>query len=411
MSLTIKPLLSLAVATAGAVTALTIIWAVQSGTDPAMRPPLTTSQGAFSSVSGFAVRLHAATFSGTGTWVEVEISPTSGRTLDDIVALSVPPEALRQSTLYPIDAGDGRLTLPRGGGPTILRFAPLESGQEEAMIVIESLDLELVSGEVQRVNGRWVLPLVIPEDIEPYLRREELQATGEANDSGISVRVLSAIRSSSEMTITVEVTSDSQVTPLSEATLSVNGVDLTGGIAREMEGGRLLEFIFPPSPFGTSAELSLGPWTSARTSADVATDVDMAKVLARAVPDAEGNTNSPVTRFDVLSINRDSTPVRSVQTAAAMINGILVPTLQVTLSGNFEGSDEPMHIVFEDGTRISAVLQTSAYRKDLAGTISSGQSVVTFPLGDIERWHQVIRLYHGVGNAVTRGTWTIGLVP
>lgn len=179
-------------------------WLARSSSDPVLRP-LQTAQDASATDAGITIKLTGATFSGTGTWVQFVATVEDEARFPGVTTVTVPAEGLVGAGLTPIDAGDGMLVRPRGGGPVILRFAPVAPGASPA-VHIRSVDLAFNDGRTLRVNGEWTLPLVVPGSLHEALRIERLVARNASSvaEGGISVRLLSAVRSSSETLVTVE---------------------------------------------------------------------------------------------------------------------------------------------------------------------------------------------------------------
>ncbi len=278
-------------------------WLARSSSDPVLRP-LQTAQDASATDAGITIKLTGATFSGTGTWVQFVATGEDEARFPGVTTVTVPAEGLVGAGLTPIDAGDGMLVRPRGGGPVILRFAPVAPGASPA-VHIRSVDLAFNDGRTLRVNGEWTLPLVVPGSLHEALRIERLVArnTSSVAEGGISVRLLSAVRSSSETLVTVEVVAEEPVVMLAEPVLVAGSDRLTGGVLRSMEDGRVLELGFPPTPFGTSPAVVLGPWTIASGPADVFTDINVPSVLSRGVPDDSGKL--------LVQVDRGTSLVRS----------------------------------------------------------------------------------------------------
>jgi len=384
-------------------------WLARSSSDGLLRP-LQTAQDASATDAGITIKLIGATFSGTGTWVQFVATVEDDARFPGVTTVTVPAEGLVDAGLTPIDAGDGVLLQPRGGGPVILRFAPLVPGVSP-LVRIRSVDLAFKDGGTLRVNGDWTLPLVVSGSLHEALRIERLVARNASSvaEGGISVRLLSAVRSSSETLVTVEVVAEEPVVMLAEPVLVVGSDRLTGGVLRSMEDGGVLELGFPPTPFGTSPIVVLGPWTIASTPAEVFSDINVPAVLSRGVPDESGKLLVEVAAGDIIGSAPGQSPVRFVELGRITRVGSSTEAIAFHLAGNFEAA-ENVHAVLPGGTAAVTAGSISEYRKDQGGAVFAGTTAFWFPYRPAD-WEGTVRLYHGTGGRIIRGSWALSLEP
>lgn len=391
----------------------TLLWLTPIGhsTNDALLQPLLVPKTSSAEDSGLRIQVIGATFSGTGTWVQLRVSATGDGALaeDRIANVNIPPDGFGSAGIRPLDAGDGLALRPRGGGPTILKFQTFDYGSEPT-INIRALDVYLTTGGLKRVEGNWNLLLNVPSQRSDIMRLERLISGGPATSNGIEIAVLSASRSTSETSITVSVSSETPVVLLAEPRIIVDGKALVGGIVAQREDGRVLELSFPPTAFGRGFALELGPFVSGRQQSDVFSDIDFASVLARSQSGEGGRTSAPVLSADVRAPLDGVSPVKSIEISKVVSNGSETPVMMLTIAGNYEMS-EGQTAVFPDGSEERALGSSSSYRKLPDGQILQGTTDVWFRLGERDRWERTIRVYHGTGTRILRGTWVLALHP
>jgi hypothetical protein len=396
------------------VSAAAILATTQGRTTPAdLVPgvPVDLVQGAEARDHGVMVRATAASFSGTGTYVrlQLEFDDTSGVNIANVRRVVVPQDGKGGSPEWV--AGLAPVVLGAfGKSDTTVRMQPI-TGPQPLAIFITAIDVQLVSGETTRINGNWRLAIDVPKDYQAATRVESLQGPA-ALDQGVGVSVLSALRSRSETLVTVQVSGLESPVVLGEPALVVGNRRLTGGVVDRKEQGTVLTLSFPPTAFGQDARLVLGPFTTEAAGRDAFTSIDLARVFGRQHVTGQLRESAAIGPGDIASANWATSPVRAVDFVSALENGVAAPLIRFTFVGNVERSrSEDLRAVLPSGKVVVANGWGSSYRKDGSGTIFEGTSDVSYSLASFEEWNGVVTIFHGKQSKIIRGEWSSVLSP
>lgn len=369
-------------------------------------PRLPYPQNVDASDKGITIHIQDAAFSGTATILAF----TADIAGNPAASLRVPRYAYTAASLEP--DGPSELAIPVAqSGPALVRFHPAEEGHSP---VIEFTAVELIPtphAPPVTISGHWRAVLQTPADFSSVLRVEHLNVGQGREAAGISVLPLSAVRSASETLLTIAVTSaGGPLDHLGEPLITAGGETYAGGLVSRAEGGKVLTFSFPPTPMGEPIAVRLGPW--ARVSGDQSsfTDVDFGGIIARNSLQGLPGESASVDKNDVFG-NSDDSPIVAVRITTLGRQSGPVNTLAVVLRGNFESTAGDMSAVLPDGTTLRPLASSSSYRKDVARTITEGTTEVEFPFSSLSAWSGRVRLYHGTGNELVRGDWTITAAP
>lgn len=374
-------------------------------------PALDVTQGAVASSGGVTLRAESAAFSGTSTFLRLsaEIGAPADEPGAEVRAFAIAEESASQSTLFPIGSSPW---FPVAGGKSaavVLRFAPVTSPSPPS-IVVTAIDIRRANGEVTRINGMWRLDLELPRDLAAALRTERLVPGAAAEDQGIRVTVVSAIRSASETAVTIAIDSEGEeVTQLGQPIVISRGQRFEGAEVESKEQGRVVSFVFPPTSFGTAAELQMGPF--ARPSEDTAsfTDIDLGAIISRHQPEPRSEDSVVVSPGEIET--KGASPVISFKFSTSTLEGDGSATIVIRLAGNYEKQPEQLTILDANGRQLERGYVISSYRKDVAGAVVAGTTAAEFRYSDLGQLDGIIRIYHGAGQAIIRGGWKITLSP
>jgi hypothetical protein len=368
------------------------------------------AQGASATDQGVEVRATGAAFSGTGTHVELIIDASGfeeGRE-HGVERVTIRESALIESDLPLVAASAGGVIRVPAGEPFLIRFGPADPLQPPT-IVLSALDLLLESGEPVRVQGDWQLPLAYPQDIAARLARQELAPDGEATDAGVTMVVEGAVRSTTETVVTVRVEAPAGVSLLGRPRLRVGDQRFDGVVAGSSEDGSLLELAFPPTAFGQSAVVELGPFMQQQPDSGGSITFDLGLVAQRGGVSGAFLDSAIVTERDILS-----------DSAAAELVGILISRagsqklLRLELEGAaFPGGTRGTVLRSEDGAEFGVSRAATGFRKDATGTIvGNGWTTLSFRLEDeLADLSGVWTLTTATPSEIVRGTWQVQLTP
>jgi hypothetical protein len=373
--------------------------------DDGDRERLTVAQNVEAASGGVRIRIEAAEFSGTGTWLRI-VADTSGHDGEEhrTESVSVPGEALMEGSIGLLrDA----LSIPvareeRGAG--VVRLAPIAAG-DAPELSFTAVDLTDAAGAVTRVGGEWRLVLAVPGDIEARLRVEELQPGPAAEHRGIRVTPVSAVRSRNETLVTIEIAGPEGVSPLERPSLARER-RMFGRLLREEDDGRRLTFSFGV----TEEEARLGvEMYSFRTLAPDSREVvlDMAGVMERESVRGRSGEVTPVGPSDHLASTSEGVRVIGIEFGRAdPLGEVNLLGLRVTGAGPGTGL---AWLQLPNGTSLPLRGSTSYAGNGPAST--EEMTVYRFRFGSLEGLRGTVRLVIGDRPEPIDGEWLLEFEP
>lgn len=398
----------LALAVAGAVFAASA--ANPFRTEGGSPPTLDVAQAAVSEDAGVRFSVGRAAFSGSATFVEVSAATTLPELAGAVRVLAL-AETFSPASLR-VGPGNRGLNVAVGTS-SLARLSPVVLGSE-ATIAFTQVEVALADGSSRTLAGKWNLPLEAPRDLAQRLRVEQLRgAAGTAN--GITLTLDAAIRSSTETLVTVSVSGTAGVRPLAEPSILADGELLRGGLVAEQEGGRLLTYSFPPTPFGSEVTISFGPFVRLNDAGSGRVIVDVGAVLARTGARGDDQETLAVSPADTLLAEGALAGVRSlVFTERYGSNGrpAPAPSLRLIMNGALAGMPTQIAVTGPNGKPFQAEVAGVGYSKDAAGTISSPRTEIVLAYDSLADLRGVFTvLWAGRDEELIRGDWSLTLSP
>lgn len=381
-------------------------------------PELDVKQSGSATDQGITVSVTRAHFSGTATFVELEV-----RAEDDdpsgpgrAVRAIIDPSDLRLDEAA-VESGLGGFSAPLAS-PGVVRLPPL-SLRGEGALQIRSVTL-LAADETppRAVTGEWSITLEVPGDLASRLRVEHLGG-GRIESGGVVISVEGAVRSTSETLLTVRVDSEDPVAQVGQPSLITGGELLYGGLISRQEDRRLLTYSFPPTKFGSAVQVSFGPFERAlgRTSGSV--EIDLAAAMARADLSGADGQEAPIAAADV--VRREGvelTPTLLTFTRVISSSGgkdSVLPAVRLTFDGAFPpvgGGEESYSAVTTSGKALRSGGSGVGYSKDLAGVVCCPRTEMWFFYDSPDDLAEPVTVtYRGNPSSLIRGDWRMTLQP
>ncbi|MCC7363311.1 MAG: hypothetical protein IT303_02980 [Dehalococcoidia bacterium] len=394
----------------GLVSAVWIAVAANRGGNGGSIPELDVPQSATASDAGITISLLAARFSGTATFLAVRVDPSeyAAEQGTRVFGLAVPAEGLLASTVQPLLLeGQG---LPSDPDTTaVLRLSPVvEAGGQR--LVITAIDVTGETGNAVRVNGRWELPFDLPTGLSDKLRTEVLRPLVVAEDRGITVRGVSAIRSTTETLVTVEIESTSAVELITQPLFFNPGLErMPGALAEEKDGGRLRTYSFPATPFGASGSMLIQTLVRREDSSATTEQLDLNSLMSRHGSSGKAGESLAIGPGDVDVVGGGDSRLLSVVFQDAQFGTSEYSVIQLTLRGNWDRRHG--ELLSATGEALVLDSQESSYRKDLAGVVTEGTTVFSFRYDRPEDIAGVVQLTYPAPSELIQGRWEVQFEP
>jgi hypothetical protein len=375
-------------------------------------PILDAPQAAVAEDAGVTIAARRAAFSGTATFVELEASVNQAA--GSVVAVQIPSSAFAQRSIAPA-AGQVSVSLAAGRASTA-RLSPANPGSE-SFIEFTRVTLVRADGSSQDIDGRWRLPIATPADLAARLRLERLNGEGVA-DAGMRVSVEGAVRSTTETLVTVRFDAAEPLQQLGVPVATASGRSITGGLVSSQEGGRLVTYAFPATPFGSELVIRFGPFTRALPNGSWSARVDLGAILARNALSGRNRESASVSPADVEVLSGAPATFRSIS-FSDQVNNSLRPDEHNAVTFVLEGVLAPwagarpvIAAVGAGGKTLDPGSVGAGYSKDPAGVLSSPRTEISFMYSDLaDLKGPVIISYEGSPEGLVRGNWSLRLTP
>jgi len=398
-----------AVAAISAVAAVSIALAL-AGDDRqgGSAPPLTSPQDVTAESGGVTLAVSGAEFSGTATFVELA-ARVAGTDPNQVARVRIPAQAFVPGNLAPADLRAGIL-LTANGSAVVQRLRPVSSAGPFKM-VISFVDVDEGQG-TRRIVGNWVLELKPPADLAKALRVEALSPGAPAVAEGVTVRPLSATRSTTETLVTVALEGPPGIEQLALPSLvgasfnggPVFGARIAGG------GGEPVTFSFPPTDFGAPLEVQFMEFVVAPAAGDGSArwvDIRLDSLLRRQGVSGNGGEKAAVDASDIVATSGNEPLV----VTGIGFEGPTVRLIAFTLAGYFPSADG-VTLTLPDGTRLPPAGAGSQTGSSPTGDIGQGaSSFVTFKFSDFNQLLGTVRLTFAEPGSILRDRWRVGFTP
>jgi hypothetical protein len=290
-----------------------------------------------------------------------------------------------------------------------MELSPLASRLAMAKVSITAVDLQAPGGGSVRVTGTWELNLTTPDDLADVLVTEDLVPDAVAEEGGVAITVLGAVRSTSETRITFSVETVGKLIQLSAPTMVHDGKILEGVHLDSSEDGKVLTYSFPTTPFGDEVGMAFGPFARAGEGAARSTTFDIGAVMTRNGLSGAFSERAGVEPVDIL----DGIPASVVEIDFARMTGSGGEgsnLLGVSVTGNWENVPDTK-LILMDGSELRIRGLSSSYRRDSSGAIVAGVTRFTFPFTDVAALRGPATLAVVPPDVIVRGAWAVALHP
>jgi hypothetical protein len=377
-------------------------------------PELDVKQNGRATDQGITVSVTRAHFSGTATFVELQVQAEDNDPSGAVRAIIEPGDFRLDRAA--VEFGLSGFSAPLAS-PGVVRLPPV-SFRGEGTLQIQSVTL-LAADETppRAVAGEWSITLEVPGDLASRLRVEHLGGQ-RVEASGVAVSVEGAVRSTSETLVTVRFDSEQEVAQVGEPSMIAGGELLYGGLISRREGGRLLTYSFPPTAFGSAVQISFGPFERAlgRTSGSV--EIDLAAAMARADLTGVDGQEAPITAADVLGrdgVELVPTLLTFRRVISSSVLGDNVPFINITFDGTFPpagGGEQSYFAVTKSGKSLKPASAVIGYSKDLAGVVCCPRTEFGFFYDSMDDLADPVTVtYRGTPSSLIRGDWRMTLQP
>ncbi|MBI2766288.1 MAG: hypothetical protein HYX53_10310 [Chloroflexi bacterium] len=371
-------------------------------------PPLTSQQDVTAESGGVTLAVSRAEFSGTATFVELA-ARVAGADASKAVRVKIPAEAFGAGNMAPADRGAG-IQLMANGPAAVQRLRPVSS-VGPLKIVLSFVDVDDGQG-TRRITGEWVLELKPPADLAKALRVETLAAGAPASSEGVTVRPLSAVRSTTETLVTVALEGPPGIERL--ALPSLVGVSLQSGpvFGPRISGGpgEPLTFSFPPTDFGTPLEIQFTEFlASPSPGAEPArwVDIRLDSLLVRQGVTGKRGERAAVDASDIVAASGGD-PLR---VTGLWFADPKVTQIAFTMTGYFPAV-EGFTLTLADGTTAPLSLSGTETGTSPTGDVGQGaSSFVAFRYSDFGKLLGTVRLAFAEPGSILRDRWAVGFTP
>ena len=183
----------------------------------------------------------------------------------------------------------------------------------------------------------------------------------------------------------------------------------------EQEGGALLAYSFPTTPFGSGITLSFGPFVREGDPSQGKVIVDVGAILTRQQGRGEDQETLPAAAGDTLLAEGALTGVRSIvftQRWGSNLRPSPAPSLLLVLEGALAGPPLAITATGPNGKQYPAEVGGIGYSKDAAGTISWPRTEIVLQYSSIDDLRGVFTIeWAGREEAMVRGDWRLELSP
>jgi hypothetical protein len=333
---------------------------------------------------------------------------------DGIEYIRIDSDQLSAQSLWPVDPDGVRIPVERA---TVVRFHPLRPMQHPE-IVVQSLTL-VGDERTFAVEGTWHLQLATPANLAESLQLEHL-AGGTSNQAGISISVVSAVRSTTETRVTVLIDSALPVDVLALPTLLDDGRLLTGGPVEESPDGSRITYRFPRTEFGSDVSLRFGSFVRDEEAEAGTVSIDLASAIVRdSVAPGRGHwTDGPWIEVRQSEADQISGGLELVP-FAAVLDARITPiqgrqhALRVAFHGRLDGGATDFIASGADGTQLPYGAKSHGYSRDVAGVLTSPHTEIWLGYDTMDQIDGTITVtFLGGSEARTiEGPWEILLAP
>lgn len=323
-------------------------------------------------------------------------------------AITIPLDGFGAGTLHPMGNALGGVL---GGQPSarlIVRMAPMQGASPET-VDVTTLDIALKDGTDRQVAGSWTLIVTPPSNIASLLKKENLSPGSPVSIEGVTASVAAAVRSQTETLVTIHVSGTAGVQFLGIPMLAVDGKQYQGRLLSAPAGFENLTYAFPPTSFQSPATLSLSGAVRPVSATGGYVDLNLAQAIARDGLTGKAGEQGVLLDADVVSENVASLTPTEIQFANEPEGTGVRITLGTPLTPGQFGGSRP-EITLPDGSTVGATGVGTGVNHDATGAITSGQSMVTFPVSP-STVRGVVRISVGSQQQVLPGTWAITLQP
>lgn len=399
----------------GAVAAIVTVLAVSivlafsgEGRQGGSAPPLTSPQDVTAESGGITLAVSGAEFSGTATFVELA-ARVAGADSNRVTRVSIPAKAFVSGNMAPADL-TASILLIANGPATIQRLRPV-SAVGPVKMVVSFVDVDDGQG-TRRIAGDWVLELKPPADLAGALRVETLSPGDPAEAQGVTVRPLSATRSTTETLVTVALEGPPGIEQLALPSLvgaSVNGGSVFG--PRIAGGaGEPVTFSFPPTDFGTPLEIQFTEFVASPAPGGSAArwvDVRLDYVLSRQGVTGKRGERAAVDSGDIAAASGGD----PLNVTGLWFSDPSVRQIAFTMTGYFPAADG-FSLTLADGTTVPPSGSGTETGTSPTGDIGQGaSSFVSFAFSDFDQLLGTVRLTFGEPGSILRDRWKVGFTP
>jgi hypothetical protein len=399
-----------AVSAIGAVLAVSIGLAVTGNVrQGGSAPPLTSAQNATAESGGVTLAVTGAEFSGTATFVNLE-ARLDGADPTKATRVSIPAEAFVSGNLAPADLGASVLLI--ANGPASVQRMRAISPSASPKLVVSFVDIDSGQG-TRRIAGNWALELKTPANLAQALRVETLTAGKPGTAQGITVRPLSAIRSTTETLVTVALDGPPGIEQLALPVL-VGATAPDGGLifGARIAGaqGEPQTFSFPPTDFGTPLEIQFNEFVSPPLAGVTATrwiDIRLDSLLQRQGVTGKAGEKAAVDANDIVATSGgEALAVTGISFESPTVN-----LVAIHLKGYFPDFADAS-LTLPDGSKLPPSGSGSQTGSSPTGDIGQGaSSFVTFKFDDFNKLLGTVRLTFSEPGAILRDRWKVSFAP
>jgi len=297
-----------------------------------------------------------------------------------------------------------------GAPPIVVRLRPAtRSGPFK--VEFSAVDIRAGGRAAVRRQGTWSLELERPDDIASALRTEQLSGSGQDTTGGITVRAVSAVRSTTETLVTVELQGPPGIATLALPRLEGSSPAVYGARVGGSSDSGLATFAFPNTPMGGPLRVRFDEFIVTST-ADGAQWIDIAlgSLLTRQGIEGKPRDTAVVDPSDVIGRSDGlASDVREVWFAGTTDGSLRLVSFVV--SGLYQDVQQ-FSLILSDGREVMATGGGSETGTTATGDIGGGeQSYVQFRFNSIDDLDRNVRLAFGSRSEVVRGPWAVNFEP
>jgi hypothetical protein len=363
-------------------------------------------QHAIASDAGITLMVVAAEFSGTASFLEVDVALDG--TLGEVQRVRIPTAALAPGGLRPIEAQAG-IVIPVGE-PAILRLAPLTPG-EQPRLETSAVDLLRPDMTWKRITGSWTLQLDLGGPAAEVLRLDQMTPGAAIADAGVEVRPVSAVISTTETLVTLEIDGPPGINDLMLPTIVGSSPPVHG--ARVTWDGTLATFTFPPVDPGQSLIVDLGELIVSGAPVDAGyVDIDIDGAMTRQGAKGEFAEWLLLDPGDLSIAEGAEFQPYQAQFVKTSVDIDGSNAINISVTGSY---DDPANstLTLADGTVLRIRGSGTDYPLDPSSNITTGSTYLTFVFEDLDKLRQgPVRLAVGSSpSTVLRGNWSVTFNP